>query len=416
MLNAKKVLNILVTFDISSIAGRDQMAGVLRYMHTRPNWMPVLLSRPADFTPETVANAGRSRIDGIIANHAGSTETEAALAASRIPLAVVGIRNPVLLARQEAIAFTQNDNIGVGRLAARHFRSLGKFRSFGYIPASESDSEWSLSREEGFREGLEAKGAGLSVFSGDATNGTCESRKRLADWLRALPKPAAILAAWDYPAMQALEICRAEGIPVPGHVALLGVDNDPLVCESTIPTLSSIPFDYGRQGYESAAALDAILSNPGASPMTVVCHPLPVAERGSAAPIVPAAALLRKALKFIAKNAAAGISTRDVANALGVSQSLLTLRFREYAGGTVMDAVLAARLERAKHLLATSDRPIAEVSAASGFVNPNYAKGAFRRLTGMTMSEYRRSHRQTAQAGTRKGSGLRWPLRKSPKR
>ena len=220
------------------------------------------------------------------------------------------------------------------------------------------------------------------------------SRRELAVWLKALPKPAAVLAAWDYPAIQALEICRAESIKVPHDIAVLGVDNDPLVCEAATPPLSSIPFDYERQGYESAAALDVLLSRPAkrASPVVIACHPLPVVARESASIIAPASALLKRALRYISRNATRGISTRDVAKALGVSQSLLTLRFREFAGGTVMDALIDARIEQAKRLLATTKRPIREITGAAGFRNPNYMKGVFRRKVGLSMREWRRQN------------------------
>ena len=84
--------NVLITFDISSIAGRDQLAGVLRYLREKPNWVPRIISRAADFTPEIVRNVRDEHIDGIIINHVGSPETEDALAASDIPVAA-GFRN-----------------------------------------------------------------------------------------------------------------------------------------------------------------------------------------------------------------------------------------------------------------------------------------------------------------------------------
>jgi LacI family transcriptional regulator len=383
--------NILVTFDFSSIAGRDQLSGVLKYLRTRPDWIPRFVARPADFTPGIVHNARREKIDGIIINHAGSQETEAELAQSDIPLAVIGIRNPKLLARTRSIAFIRNDNVETGRMAARYFRSLGNFRSFGYIPASRAGEEWSLSRMEGFRAELASAEAEVSLFSNAANEGTEAARRQLAVWLKGLPKPAAVLAAWDHPAIQALEICRSESIKVPHDIAVLGVDNDPLVCEAATPPLSSIPFDYERQGYESAAALDILISRPSrrVSPVVIACHPLPVVERESAAPIAPASALLKRALRYISRNATRGISTRDVAKALGVSRSLLTLRFREYAGGTVVDAINDVRLKQVRLLLETTRRPIGIITAASGFRSANYLKRLFRRKFGMSMRDYR---------------------------
>ena len=388
--------NILVSFDISSIAGRDQLSGVLRYLRSRPQWTPRLVANPVDFTPALVRGARSAHVDGIIVNHAGSPEAEHALAESDVPLAVVGIRSQVLLSRKSAIAFIRNDNIETGRIAARYFRSLGNFRSFGYIPAAHSGEEWSTGREYGFRTELNRYGRRLSVFQGAADAGA--SLLALAEWLVALQKPAAVFAAWDYPAMQALEACRSERLKVPHDVAVLGVDNDSLVCDATVPPLSSIPFDYERQGYESAAALAVLFEKPAAhlqKPLTVMCRPLPVFVRESATATSPASDLLKRAMRYIAKNATKGISMRDVARDLGVSQSLLSLRFREFSGGTVMDAVIAARIQKAKHLLATTNRSIKDITTASGFRNANYMKSTFKRIIGMTMRDYRTKMQKT---------------------
>ena len=388
--------NILVSFDISSIAGRDQLSGVLRYLRSRPQWTPRLVANPVDFTPALVRGARSAHVDGIIVNHAGSPEAEHALAESDVPLAVVGIRSQVLLSRKSTIAFIRNDNVETGRIAARYFRSLGNFRSFGYIPAAHSGEEWSTGREYGFRTELNRYGRRLSVFQGAADAGA--SLLALAEWLVALQKPAAVFAAWDYPAMQALEACRSERLKVPHDVAVLGVDNDSLVCDATVPPLSSIPFDYERQGYESAAALAVLFEKPAThlqKPLTVMCRPLPVFVRESATATSPASDLLKRAMRYIAKNAAKGISMRDVARDLGVSQSLLSLRFREFSGGTVMDAVIAARIQKAKHLLATTNRSIKDITTASGFRNANYMKSAFKRIIGMTMRDYRTKMQKT---------------------
>ena len=410
--------NILISFDISSIAGRDQLAGVLRYLRSKPNWVPRLLSRAADFTPEVVRNAHNEHIDGIIINHAGSPETEDALATSDIPLAVIGIRNPKLVARTRAIALIRNDNVETGRIAARHFLSLGNFRSYGYIPAAQSADEWSLSRETGFREVLENNGVDALTFPQTANAGTEEARKALADWLKSLTKPAAVLAAWDYPGVQALEICRAEKIKVPHDIAILGVDNDPMVCDATTPPLSSIPFDYEKEGYESAAALNVLLEKPArrAKPVMVACHPLPVFVRESAARIAPASGLIKQALRYITKNAVKGISSRDVAEALGISQSLLTLRFREYANTTVMDALIDARLKKTCELLVSTNRSIQEVTTASGFRNANYLKAVFKEKFGLSMREYRAAKRPSSAvsgpANARSGKGRQAPKKR----
>ena len=401
--------NVLITFDISSIAGRDQLAGVLRYLREKPNWVPRIISRAVDFTPEIVRNARDEHIDGIIINHVGSPETEDALAASDIPLAVIGIRNPKLIARKKAIALIRNDNVETGRIAARHFLPPGNFRAYGHIPAAQSTDEWSVSRETGFRDELLRNHVDALTFPQSANPGTEASRQALTEWLRNLPKPAAVLASWDYPAMQVLEICRAEKIRVPQDIAVLGVDNDPMICDATTPPLSSIPFDYEKEGYESAAALDTLLEKPARreKPVTVACLPLSVFPRESASRPAPASDLLKRALRYIAKNAAKGISTRDVATALGVSQSLLSLRFREYANYSVMDAILDARLKKVCDLLSSTNRSIQDITVAAGFRNANYLKDIFRRRFKMTMSDYRAAHPAAPQGKGKQASRKR---------
>ena len=387
--------NILITFDISSIAGRDQLAGVFRFLRTKPNWLPQLISRPQDFTPEIVRNATSEQIDGIIINHAGSPETEDALAHSDIPLAVIGIRNPKLVSRTNSIALIRNDNKETGRQAAKYLLSLGNFRSFGFIPAVPQTAEWSVARESGFRAALALHRAELFVFRQNATAGTGSAWKSLSQWLHALPKPAAILGAWDYPAVQALEICRREGIRIPQEVAIIGVDNDPMICEASVPPLTSIPFAYEQEGYESAAALAQLIERKRNKhhPITVSISPSAVVERESAAAIAPASQLIKRAQRFIEQNAHKGISTKDVASAMGVSQSLLSLRFREFSDETVLAALIRIRLEKTKQLLAETSRSISHISAACGFRNPNYLKNLFRRRVGMSMRDYRKLHR-----------------------
>lgn len=410
--------NILITFDISSIAGRDQLAGVLRFLRERHNWMPRLISRPQDFTSEIVRNAKAENIDGIIINHAGSPETENALAHSDIPLAVIGIRNPRLDARRKNIILIRNDNETTGRKAAKYLLSLGNYRSFAYVPASPATEEWSISRERGFQLELAKRDIRAMTFAHDTTTGTEESREALSAWIKGLPKPAAIFCSWDYPAVQVLETCRRESIRVPQEVAVVGVDNDPMICEASNPPLTSIACDYEQEGYESAAALSRLLvrGNPSNAAITVTCKPTEVVERESAAPIAPATQLIKRALRIIEQKACKGISTKDVAKELGVSQNLLSLRFREFSDETVLGAIIRVRLERVKTLLTTTHRKFAEIAKSSGFRNTNYLKNLFKERLGMSMREYRAANQTspsvTAPANARSGKGGRAPKKR----
>ena len=411
--------NILISFDISSIAGRDQLAGVLRYLRKKPNWVPRLVAHAVDFTTELIRTAGDEKIDGIIVNHVGTPETEMALANSTIPLTVIGVRNRRLDDRTQSIAFIRNDNIETGSIAARYFLSLGNFRSYGYIPASLASEDWSLRRCEGFQEELANRKIGVEVFTHAAGTGSDDYFRSLGDWLRDLPKPAAVLASWDYPAMQAIETCRALKLKVPHDIAILGVDNDPMVCDATSPPLSSIPFDYEQEGYESAAALEALITRPACRnrPLIVACRPLPVFVRESATAVAPASELIKRALRLIEKTATKGLSAKSIARELGVSHSLLTLRFREFTHSTVTDALTDVRLKKVQQLLTTTNRSIQDITSAAGFRNVNYLKNLFRRKFEMSMREYRAANQPpspsvTAHTNARSGKGGRAPKKR----
>ena len=105
-----------------------------------------------------------------------------------------------------------------------------------------------------------------------------------------------------------------------------------------------------------------------------------------------AAFLIDRALKFIAENAVKGIGPQDVAAHLGVSRTLLDLRFREMATGTVGELIMEKRLAALSAMLRKSKLPICKLAEECGFGNAKYAKAVFKKYFGMTMREYRRQN------------------------
>ncbi len=59
---------------------------------------------------------------------------------------------------------------------------------------------------------------------------------------------------------QVTEACKTVDLRVPEEVAVIGVDNDDLVCELSDPPLSSIALNTERGGYEAAELLDRLNS------------------------------------------------------------------------------------------------------------------------------------------------------------
>ncbi len=82
-----------------------------------------------------------------------------------------------------------------------------------------------------------------------------------------------------------------------------------------------------------------------------------------------------------------------VAQGAHVSKYYLTRTFHRLCGVTPMRYLLERRVREAKHLLRTTDHTLASICSISGFSSPSYLIQAFRRVEGMTPTEYRRLSR-----------------------
>ena len=205
---------------------------------------------------------------------------------------VVAIDRPHSQKEDVADIYVCNDNALIGRSAAQFFDTLGRFASYGFVPAP-TDCEWSRSRGKAFLDACAAKCsyAVLSTAEGD-----------LAEWLAALPKPAAVFAAFDTCAADVLEACRQVKLKVPKDVAVLGVDDDALICEHTHPKLSSIKPDAIGQGFAAAQALNRALHEHRGSKRrgcTIICPHLRIVERNSTATVTPAVQLVKNIADYL---------------------------------------------------------------------------------------------------------------------
>lgn len=218
----------------------------------------------------------------------------------------------------------------------------------------------------------------------------------LARWLKALPKPAALLVGYDRRAAEVLDVCAQNGISVPEDICVLGIDNDEIICQCTRPRLSSVTTDNLCEGRTAAQQLFALLRKTKKHPArkNVFCpNRFTVIERESTRIVAPGLSLVKRALDYIAENAARNLSVEDVLAYLGVSRRLAYLRFRQFAHLSIHQAILRARIALVKKKLLESNSPITKISRDCGFDNTNNLKIIFRRLTGMSMREWRKSTR-----------------------
>ena len=371
-----RIRNVAVALKLSGASGRDLLCGISTYAREHCHWRLRIFSRSEDFTPAALAEI--RDLDGVITSEHGAKGTEQVLERSGIPLVVIGMKGEWLSGRTRQVTFVRNDDEDIGRFAADHLHSLGNFRTFGFIPGHER-TYWSLLREKGFRSFLRQHGIRTSVCTG-----------RLSDWLAALPKPAAVMAAFDERAVEVLDACGEARIQVPQQVAVIGVDNDELLCDFSDPPLSSVLPDHVQEGVLAAAELNRMLrSRKPAAATTVLCRGKRIIRRESTAPVAPITHLVDEALRYIRRNATSALRVDDVVRHLGVSRRLADLRFRESGELSLARVITNARLDEVAKRLKESDAPIGKIASACSFENLQHLANAFRRRFGMSMSAYR---------------------------
>ena len=383
---------IYVAIPTSGKDGQLRLAGIFRYLSTIRLWDLRLVRSRLEFNCSTLKEALRDGMDGFIIAVPFSNAEIDFLAAAELPMVVMtDATKLVSMGRRISRLFV--DNAAIGRTAAKYFLSRGQFRSFAYV-SDTLQSQWSVERERAFKAAIGGK-VHFSTFKPQ----TEHPEKRilptedLGDWMGTLPHPTAILAANDHYATQILSVCRIRSLKVPEQISVLGVDNDELLDENTVPTLSSIEPDFNEAGYRAAAEMDRLLRvHKDTAGRKIVCGVKRLVERHSTMYLTPAAQLVANALKFIQQHAADGITTNDIARHLKVSRSLIELRMHEVHGKSLAVTLREHRLSLVKRQLEKTDRPVTRILADCGFKNIRSAENLFRKTTGLAPRVWRKQH------------------------
>ena len=368
-MTAKRTFRVLVALSLASAAGRKKLNGVHRFLSEGYDWDMELLRDEGGLTAEALTSASRSRFDGMLIGFAGKCELRTLHADTEFPTVFIDELSASTIERLPLCVFVNDDAKEIAQSAAKHLMSCSGIRSFGFVP-TRVPSRWSQDRQAAFASALHQKKNRLSIYDGPG-----DSREALVEWLQGLEKPAAILAAFD---------------DVPGEISVLGIGNDEPICEMSVPALSSVAVDFEREGYIAARELQAMmLRHRIPAKRTILCGVKEVVFRASTSALKTPTALVQRAKEFIDQHALEGITAADVVARLHVSRSLADLRFREVTGTSILEAILARRLDEVKRLLRETNLRISEIAARCGYRDANYLKNLFKKRTGMSMREWR---------------------------
>jgi LacI family transcriptional regulator len=379
------VRKVALLIETSNRYGRDLLYGVRDWMRESERWAIRFTEQVRRAPLPTWLKDWQG--DGIIAR-VDSPQIAAALRRTRLPVVDVSAER-----FSSEFSRVSIDNGAVARLAAEHLATKG-FLDFAYC--GDRRFLWSRQRGVEFRRCLAEKGRRCVDFgepAGTAKPGSDAEIRAIARWLKGLPKPVGVFACYDGRALQVLEACQLLGLHVPDQVAVLGVDNDELVCELANPPLSSVQPNARRSGYEAAALLARLMGGEKkAVAPTHQVQPVRVVERQSTDVVAVADVKVAAALKFIRLHACEGMDVGDVLRAVPMSRTRLEQKFKALLGHSPHRQLVQQRIARVKHLLAESKIAISEVAEQAGFDNASYLSVAFRRETGLSPFAYRAKH------------------------
>ena len=375
-----KVRKIAVVLRLAFGSGRDILYGISRYARKHCRWQFHIINFAGDDTLAEIRRVERKGVDGIIANGLDNTLIASHLSRSSTPLVVIGARSPGLRRRMKNLAFVRNDDVDIGRFGAAYLTSLGLARSYGFVDWAATGYA-SILRREGFMARFNGTDVRIYSPTDDLEKGSLEDISALAKWLSSLPKPTAIMAVHDLRAIHVIEAAAMANIRIPRDLALIGVDNDELLCDTAEPTLTSIAPDHIRLGELAAETLNDLMNGTTRRhALTIRSSVKTIVERQSAKPVTPATRLVQQATVFIRRNALKGIGAMD---------RLADTRFRQFTGQSILSAILKIRLDEVKRRLRDTDTPIAKITAACGFHGENYAKKLFKSRFGISMTAWR---------------------------
>ncbi len=388
----KGIKRILLVLHLGGASGRELLSGIFGFIKPKMHWHTRILADLGLLTDAERVSMLATRIDGIITSEPAFLKSARAALTDEVPLVVIGQSEAHVRGTAHRTTFVHNDDFGIGRTAARYFMSLGDFSSFIFVSAV-ADTYWSDERKRGFQAGLAEGGNACSVVHTASNEESDVDMKRLAAALAAAPKPCAVFAAWDGKAIQVSNVCSEQGLEVPTQVAILGVDNDELICDYAHPSLSSIKPDHRKVGYTAAAELARLLSGRARAQgrRSVICHGQTVMERESTRALPPASELVRRAIRYIDQHAMEGISVRDVVAHLGVSRRLVDLRIRQIEHTSLGQLIVERKLKAVADRLIQTDLPLQRIAAECGFGTNKHLQRTFKARFGESMTSYRSS-------------------------
>jgi LacI family transcriptional regulator len=379
---------VALLVESSRAYGRGILSGIAKFVREHDNWSVFFQDlNLCDSTPEWLKTW---KGEGIISR----------LENNDIVKVIKNLKVPVVYLRQVETASKAprilTDNQDVSRLCFEHLKEKG-FRHFAFCGFNGAD--YSDERREKFVELVQNAGLRCHVYAEGPHSTQADTAQyeglglqdggRLTNWIKQLPKPIGLMACNDMRGQQVLDACRLAGVALPDEIAVIGVDNDEVLCNLSNPPLSSVAPNSEKIGYDAAVLLSRMMAGKKVSSGNIFVEPWGVISRRSTEVLAIEDRQIAAATRFIREHACEGIDVSEVLRAVPMSRSTLDRRFLTILGCSPKDEILRVRLNRAKQLLAETDFPLALVAEKVGLEHVEHFSRIFRNRIGIRPSEFR---------------------------
>lgn len=378
---------ILLLIDFSEAYGQNLLRGITRYAKDFGPWK---FCRMPTFYRETIGIEGilawakEWGAHGIIGQFYNNNDIQKIIRA-KIPI----------IAQDFQQRFSNIPNISgayheTGKMGAEYFlqKAFKHFAFYGF-----SDIVWSEERALGYEEHLKKKGHAVHYFEHK------KSRSRelwyykpssLSRWLKSLPKPVAIMTCDDNQGQHITEACRHAGIRIPEEVAVLGVDNDEMICNLSDPELSSISLDTEKGGYEAARLMHQLIKNKNRKWSNIEVRPLQVITRHSTDVYATSDEHISTTLRYIHQHIDTNLKVDKILEQVPLSRRSLEKRFQAITGFPIYKYIYNLRTEKFAQQLLETEKSVSEIAYDIGLGDAKNISRTFKKIKGCTPIEYRK--------------------------
>lgn len=375
-----------LAIETSTIYGRRLLEGISAYIREKSDWRILVEQRSLHDRPPDWLISWKG--DGLISR---ATTQRIADELVRSGLPSIDVSDRVVV---DGLPKVRSHDLAIGKLGATHFleRGLREFAFCGY-----ERENWSRMRWEGFEAELSTQGFRPGLFESTwadiaAALKTAEESRIIA-WLLSLPKPVGILCCNDFRTQEVLNACAIAGFKVPEEIALLGVDDDVLLCGLCRPTLSSIVPNAFWIGYRAAQMLDQWMAGVAPRLQVELVDPLGLQLRQSSDLLSIDDPIVLQAVKLIREKACDGLTVDQLSTRLNIHRSALERRFRKWFQHSPQQEIRQTQLGRVCNLLRETDLPITRIAQLVSITSPEYLNVLFKKQYKETPGEYRHKSR-----------------------